>query len=138
MHYSTILAAILANLRHAELKNHHNKILLPSAVHLEERLTVGQSVPSQASRQSDRNTQFGFFVSGRCGTKQQGGSASKTKQWPSGNATGRSAFGRRFESRSGEFGAAAAAAAAKSRPTRIRTTDQKLYVSCVTTGPPMV
>ena len=101
-----------------------------------ERLTVSQSVPSQASRQSDRNTQFGFFVSGRCGTKQQGGFASKTKQWPSGNAAGQSAFGRRFEPRSGEFGAAAAAAAAKSRPTRTRTTDQKLYVSCVTPPPP--
>ena len=49
------------------------KILLPSAVHLEERLTVSQSVPEPASRQSDRYTQFGFFVSGRCGPKQQGG-----------------------------------------------------------------
>ena len=42
-----------------------NEILLPSAVHLEERLTVSQSVPEPASRQSDRYTQFGFFVSGR-------------------------------------------------------------------------
>ena len=50
-----------------------NLILLPSAVHLEERLTVSQSVPEPASRQSDRITQFGFFVSGRCGPKQQGG-----------------------------------------------------------------
>ena len=49
------------------------KILLPSAVHLEERLTVSQSVPEPASRQSVRYTQFGFFVSGRCGPKQQGG-----------------------------------------------------------------
>ena len=49
------------------------KILLPSAVHLEERLTVSQSVPEPASRQSDRYTQFGFFVSGRCGPKQRGG-----------------------------------------------------------------
>ena len=49
------------------------KILLPSAVHLEERLTVSQSVLEPASRQSDRYTQFGFFVSGRCGPKQQGG-----------------------------------------------------------------
>ena len=47
------------------------QILLPSAVHLEERLTVSQSVPEPASRQSDKYTQFGFFVSGRCGTKQQ-------------------------------------------------------------------
>ena len=49
------------------------QILLPSAVHLEERLTVSQSVPEPASRQSVRYTQFGFFVSGRCGPKQQGG-----------------------------------------------------------------
>ena len=49
-----------------------HKILLPSAVHLEERLTVSQSVNQsvsqassqsgkQAGRQADRNTQFGFF-----------------------------------------------------------------------------
>ena len=49
------------------------QILLPSAVHLEERLTVSQSVPEPASRQSDRYTQFGFFVSSRYGPKQQGG-----------------------------------------------------------------
>jgi hypothetical protein len=48
------------------------QILLPSAVHLEERLTVSQSVPEPASRQSDRYTQFGFFISGRCGPKDQG------------------------------------------------------------------
>ena len=52
-----------------------NEILLPSAVHLEERLTVSQSVPEPASRQSDRYTQFGFFVSGRCAPRQQGGPA---------------------------------------------------------------
>ena len=49
------------------------QILLPSAVHLEERLTVSQSVPEPASRQSVRYTQFGFFVSGKCGARQQGG-----------------------------------------------------------------
>ena len=53
--------------------NLKNEILLPSAVHLEERLTVSQSVPEPASRQSDRYTQFGFFVSSRYGPKQQGG-----------------------------------------------------------------
>ena len=37
----------------------------------------------------------------------------------------------------GEF-LAAAAAAAKSQPTRIRTADQKLYVGCVTIRPPVV
>ena len=55
------------------------KILLPLAVHLEERLTVSQSVPEPASRQSVRYTQFGFFVSGRCGPKQQGGPALQPK-----------------------------------------------------------
>ena len=55
------------------------KIILPSAVHLEERLTVSQSVPEPASRQSDRYTQFGFFVSGRCGPKQQRGHSPQSK-----------------------------------------------------------
>ena len=55
------------------------KILLPSAVHLEERLTVSQSVPEPASRQSDRYTPFGFLVSGRCSPKQQGGPAPQYK-----------------------------------------------------------
>ena len=41
-------------------------------MHLEERLTVSQSVPEPASRQSDRYTQFGFFVSSRYGAKQKG------------------------------------------------------------------
>ena len=58
-------------------RKNQKKILLPSAVHLEERLTVTQSVPEPASRQSDRYTQFGFFVSGRCGTKQQGDPSSQ-------------------------------------------------------------
>ena len=65
------------------------QILLPSAVHLEERLTVSQSVPEPASRQSVRYTQFGFFVSGRCSTKQQGGPAVQPKKWSSGKATDR-------------------------------------------------
>ena len=60
-------------------KGNEKKILLPSAVHLEERLTVSQSVPEPASRQSDRYTQFGFFVSGRCGPKQQGGHSPQSK-----------------------------------------------------------
>ena len=55
------------------------KILLPSAVHLEERLTVSQSVPEPASRQSDRYTQFEFFVSGGCGPKQQRGQTPQSK-----------------------------------------------------------
>ena len=75
------------------------KILLPSAVHLEERLTVSQSVPEPASRQSDRYTQFGFFVSGRCAPKQQGG--------PSPQCNDRYPRGRRSEPQSAHFGAAA-------------------------------
>ena len=70
-HLLFLFARLVFSLQH--------KILLPSAVHLEERLTVSQSVPEPASRQSDRYTQFGFFVSGRCGTKQQGGPASQYK-----------------------------------------------------------
>ena len=76
---------------------HITEILLPSAVHLEERLTVSQSVPEPASRQSDRYTQFGFFVSGSCGPKQRGGPSRQSKQWPSGNAAHRHPCGRRFE-----------------------------------------
>ena len=48
-----------------------DKILLPSAVHLEERLTVSHSVPAlgqQAVRQKHKHK--GFFVSGRCVPKQ--------------------------------------------------------------------
>ena len=55
------------------------KILLPSAVHLEERLTVSQSVPEPASRQSVRYTQFGFFVSGRCRPQAAGRSFAATQ-----------------------------------------------------------
>ena len=114
-----------------------NQILLPSAVHLEERLTVSQSVPEPASRQSDRYTQFGFFVSGRCGPKQQGGPLPQSKQWPSGNAADRHPCGRRFEPQSGHFGAAAGGGA-KSRQIRIRTNAYKSGIGCVTIGPPAV
>ena len=48
------------------------QILLPSTVHVEERLTVSHHSVSQASSQSDRNTQLGLFVSGRPGSKQWG------------------------------------------------------------------
>ena len=90
------------------------QILLPSAVHLEERLTVSQSVPEPASRQSDRYTQFGFFVSGRCSPNQRRGPSPQSGQWPSGNTAHQRFFRRRFEPRSAEprsaeFGAAAAA-----------------------------
>ena len=61
------------------------QMLLPSAVHLEERLTVNQSL-RQASSQSDRSTQFGFFFSGKRGPKQWGGEVLQVKPWPNGNA----------------------------------------------------
>ena len=111
-----------------------SEILLPSAVHLEERLTVSQSVPEPASRQSDRYTQFGFFVSGRCGPKQQGGPSPYFKQWPSGNAAHRHLRGRRFEPQSGHFGAAAGGGA-KSQQIRIPTYGCTSGISCVTIGP---
>ena len=103
-------------------------MLLPSAVHLEERLTVSQSVPEPASRQSDRFTQFGFFVSGRCGPKQQ------SKRWRSGNAADRHPCGRRFEPQSAHFGAAAGGGA-KSQQIRIRTDACTPVVGCVTIRP---
>ena len=112
----------------------HGQILLPSAVHLEERLTVSQSVPEPASRQSDRYTQFGFFVSGRCGPKQQGGPSLQSRQWPSGNAADLNPCGRRFEPQSGHFGAAGGGGA-KIWQTRIRTYAYRSGIGCVTIGP---
>ena len=96
------------------------KILLPSAVHLEERLTVSQSVPEPASRQSDGYTQFGFFVSSRYGPKQQGDPSLESREWPSGNAAARRSCGRRFKPHSAHFGAAAGGGA-KIRQIGIRT-----------------
>ena len=57
----------------------------------------------------------------------------QAKQWSNGNAADLSVHGRRFEPRSGDFDAAAAAA--KSQQTRIRTTYRKHCVSCVTIRP---
>ena len=105
------------------------EILLPSAVHLEERLTVSHSVPApgqQAVRQKQK--QKGFFVSGRCVPKQ----SLQVKQWPNGKAAGQSLYDRRFEPRSAVCDATAAA---KSHQTRIRTTDRKSCVSCVAVRP---
>ena len=109
------------------------QILLPSAVHLEERLPVSPSVPEPASRQSDRYTQFGFFVSGRCGPKQQGGHWLRSKPWPSGNAANRRPCGRRFKPLSGHFGAAAGGGG--NEHTRIRTDASMPGIGCVTIGP---
>ena len=86
------------------------------------RQSANQSV-SQASSQSDRTTQFGFFVSGRCGPKQWGELLAQRKQWPNGNAPDRTLFGRRFEPRSGKHGGGAAD---NRRRTGIWTADLKL------------
>ena len=99
------------------------KILLPSAVHLEERLTVSQAVPEpgqQSVRQ--KHTVLGFLSVADTAPSSGDSFVLVLKQWPNGNAAGFGLFGRRFEPRSGEY-AAAAAAAAKSGPTRIRTAD---------------
>ena len=117
-------------------KEHATEILLPSAVHLEERLTVSQSVPEPRQQAVRQKHTVWVFCSGRCGPKQRGGPLPLTKQWPSGNVADRHPFGRRFEPRLGEFGAAAATA--KSHQTRIRTTDRKLFVNGVPIGPPFV
>ena len=75
-------------------KNRYLEILLPSAVHLEERLTVSHQSVRQASSQSDRNTQFGFFVSSRHRMKQSGapwvspGSGRMVKQSTAGISVG--------------------------------------------------
>ena len=65
---------------------------------------------------SDRNTQFGFFVSGRLGFDQWEDRLPQNKLWPNGNAANRRLFRRRFESWSGEHGLAAAD---DNRPARI-------------------
>ena len=91
--------------------------------------------PSQAGSQSDRNTQFGFFVSGTRSPKQWGDLSTQGKHWPNSNAADHRLFGRRVKPRLGKYGAAAAA---DSPPTRIRTTAQKLCVGCITIRPPVV
>ena len=62
-----------------------NRILLPSAVHLEERLTVSQSLSQQAGSQSDTHS-LGFLSVADAGPKQQGGPSLQSKQWSSGKA----------------------------------------------------
>ena len=73
--------------------------------------------------QTGRNTQFGFFVSDRCGPKQWGELLAQGKQWPNGNAADHRLFGRRFKPRLSEHGGSGAD---DSRLTRIRTADLKL------------
>ena len=73
---------------------------------------------------------LGFLSVAHAAPSSGGDILPQGKQWPNGNAAARSPCGGRFEPQSGEFGAAAAAA--DSPPTRIRTADQKLCVGCVT------
>ena len=97
-------------------------ILLPSAVHLEERLTVSQAVP-EAGQQSVRQKTHSLGFLSVADTAPSSGDfiVLMLKQWPNGNAAGYGLFGRRFGPQSGECVTAAAAAAAKSGPARIRT-----------------
>ena len=113
------------------------EILLPSAVHLEERLTVSQSVPEPASRQSDRYTQFGFFVSGRRGTKLQRGSEATCHNPNSGRVVTQPAGIRVVvgsNPSSAHFGAAASGGA-KSQQIRIRTDACTSGIGCAAIGP---
>ena len=57
----------------------------------------------RASRQADRNTQFGFSFSGRLSSKQWGGPLLHNKQRSNGNAAGHGPLGRRFKSRSADL-----------------------------------
>ena len=76
----------------------------------------------QASSQSHSQWQWQWFLSVANTAPSSGDSiVLLMNQWPNGNAASCGLFGRRFEPRSGKY--AAAAAAAKSGPTRIRTTD---------------
>ena len=117
-----------------------NRILLPSAVHLEERLTVSQSVPEPGQQSVRQKHTVWVFCQWQMRPQAVGrpfAPDQAIKQWPNGNAADRRLFGRRFEPQSGEHGTAAATTA-KSRPTRIRTADRKLCVSCVTIRPAVV
>ena len=83
------------------------KILLPSAVHLEERLTVSQSVSSSGKhsvRQSVRqeagrqkHTVWVFSVADSA-TSSRESSTFQNKQWSNGNASGHRLVGRWFDS----------------------------------------
>ena len=94
------------------------QILLPSAVHLEERLTVSQAVPEPVSQTETHS--LGFLSVADTAPSSGDSFVLILKQWPNGNAAAYGLFGWRFEPRSGEY---AAAAAAKRGPTRIRTAD---------------
>ena len=58
--------------------------------------------------QSDRNTQFGLFVSSRLVFNQWEDSLPQNKLWLNGNTDDRILFRRRFEPQSGEHGGGAA------------------------------
>ena len=105
-------------------------------LHLEERLTVSQSVPEPASMQAVRQIHTVWvFCQWRMRPQaagMRGCPLAQFTQWPRGNASDTMFCGRRFEPRSSDF---RAAAGAKSEQTRIRTADRKLCVGCVTVGP---
>ena len=82
------------------------------------RPAVSQTV-WRASRQADRNTQFGFFFSGRLGFKQLGEHLLQNAQWPSGKAADRQPAGRWFE----PWSAGRGAGADVSQPAGNRTAD---------------
>ena len=82
------------------------------------RPAVSQTV-YRASKQADRNTQFGFFFSGRLGFKQLGEHLLQNAQRSSGKAAHRKLAGRRFEPQSADRGAGAN----ESRPAGDRTAE---------------
>ena len=123
-----------ANVRRPTPSPARGKILLPSAVHLEERLTVSQSVPEPRQQSVRKKHIVWVFCQWQMRPQAVGrpfdrrsGSGRVVKQ-PLGVS---SAGG----SNPGRVSVGAAAAAAKSQPTRIRTTDQKAFVGCVTIRP---
>ena len=85
------------------------------------RPAVSQTV-IRASRQADRNTQFGFFFSVADSAPSSGeDSCWQDKQRSSGNTADRRLLGRRFESRLADLGGGGVND--DSRPARIRTAD---------------
>ena len=105
------------------------KILLPSGVHLEERLTVSQSV-LEARQQSTRQKHTVWVF---CQWQMRPQAVGRPYH-------GRSSSGRVVKQPFGVCGISGsnpsrlsfgAAAAAKSQPTRIRTADQKTFIGCL-------
>ena len=83
---------------------------------------VSQTVV-RASRQADRNTQFGFFSLADSAPSSGEDSCYQNKQRSDGNAADRRLLGRRFEPRSADHGDGVND---NSRPARIRTADRQV------------